>query len=110
MGQESLDLQSHDPRPASVAMLGWAQGLGTVTSSLPDEEQPVLTKPLILNTDEKIMEKGQSIDSTLPIKYDVNETHRDQEFKRPKDSLPAWENRREFIEKLDGSRLLIIQP
>ena len=92
MGQGSVDLQSHDPRPASVSMLGWAQGLGTVTSSLPDEEQPVLTKPLILNTDEKIMEKGQSIDSTLPIKYNVNETHRDQAFKRPKDKLPAWKS------------------
>ena len=23
MGQGSVDLQSHDPRPASVAMLGW---------------------------------------------------------------------------------------
>ena len=28
MGKESVDLQSHDPRPASVAMLGWAQGFG----------------------------------------------------------------------------------
>ena len=109
MRQGSVDLQSHDPRPASVAMLGWAQGLGTVASSLPDEEQPVLTKPLTLNTDEKVMEKSQSIDSTLPIKYNVNETHRDQEFKRPKDKLPAWENRQEFIEKLDGSRLLIVR-
>ena len=108
-GHEHLDLQSHDPRPPSVATLGWAQGLGTVTSSLPDEEQPVLSRPLILNTGEKIMEKGQEIDSTLPIKYEVNETHRDQEFKRPKSNLPAWENRREFTERLDGSRLLIIR-
>ena len=99
LAQESVDLQSHYPKPPSVAMLGWAQGLGTVTSSLPDEEQPVLTKPLILNTNEKVMEKGQLIDSTLPIKYDVNETHWDQPFRRPKDKLPAWENRQEFIEK-----------
>ena len=104
-----MDLQSHDPRPASLAMEGWGQGLGTVTSSLPDEEQPVLTKPLILNTDEKIMQRGQSIDSTLPIKYDVNETHRDQVFRRPNARLPAWENRGEFIERLGGSRLLIIR-
>ena len=57
----------------------------------------------------EIMEKGQEIDSTLPIKYDVNETRRDQEFRRPKANLPAWEHRQEFIERLDGSRLLIIR-
>ena len=32
MGQESLDLQSHDPRPESVAMAGWAQGLSVPTA------------------------------------------------------------------------------
>ena len=79
-----------------------SEGLGTVTSSLPDEEQPVLTKPLILNTDEKIMEKGQSIDSTLPIKYDVNKTHRDQEFRRPKDRLPAGKTDRNSLRNLMG--------
>ena len=109
MGPESLDLQSHDPRPESVAMAGWAQGLGATTASIADMDQPVLTKPLILNTNEKIMEAGQLIDSTLPIKYDVNETHKDQAFKRPRHQLPAWEGRKEFIEKLDGSRLLIIR-
>ena len=40
MRAQSVDLQSHDPRPASVAMAGWGQGLGTATvvSSLPDED------------------------------------------------------------------------
>ena len=33
----------------------------------PDEERPVLTKPLILNSDESSMDAGRSIDSTLPI-------------------------------------------
>ena len=105
MGPESLDLQSHDPRPESVAMAGWAQGLGAPTASRADTEQPVLTRPLILSTNEKVMEAGQLIDSTLPFKYDVNETHQDQEFRTPKHQLPAWKTRKEFIEKLDGSRL-----
>ena len=41
MQARSVDLQSHDPRPASVLMAGWGQGLGTATvvSSLPDEER-----------------------------------------------------------------------
>ena len=111
MARGSLDdLQSHDPRPASVVMAGWGQGLGTATvaSSLPDEERPVLTKPLILNSDERIMDAGRSIDSTLFIKYDVSETQA-QGFRRPKDQLPAWNNRQEFIKKLDGSRLLIVR-
>ena len=105
------DLQSHDPRPASVAMAAWGQGLGTATiaSSLPDEERPLLTKPLILNPDERIMDAGRLIDSTLPIQYEVNETHQDQVFRRPKDQLPAWKNRQEFIKKLDGSRLLLVR-
>ena len=105
------DLQSHDPRPASIAMAGWGQGLGTATmaSSLPDEERPILTKPLILNADERIMDAGRSIDSTLPINYDVSETSRSQDFRRPRDQLPAWNNRQEFIKKLDGSRLLIVR-
>ena len=92
MARGSLDdLQSHDPRPASIAMAGWGQGLGTATvaSSLPDEERPVLTKPLILNPDERIMDAGRLIESTLPIKYDVNEARQGQDFSRPKDQLPA---------------------
>ena len=109
MGPESLDLQSHDPRPESVAMAQWGQGLGAPTASTADLEQPVLTRPLILETNEKVMEAGQLIDSTLPFKYDVNETHRDQAFKNPKHQLPAWKTHHEFIEKLDGSRLLIIK-
>ena len=112
MARGSLDdLQSHDPRPASIAMAGWGQGLGTATiaSSLPDEERPVLTKPLILNPDERIMDAGRLIDSTLPIRYDVSETRQGQDFSRPKDQLPAWKNRQEFIQKLDGSRLLIVR-
>ena len=109
MGPESVDLQSHDPRPESVAMAGWAQGLGAPTASIADAEQPVLTRPLILSTNEKVMEAGRLIDSTLPFKYDVNETHQDQEFGTPKQQLPAWKTRKEFIEKLDGSRLLIIR-
>ena len=104
------DLQSHDPRPPSVAMAGWGQGLGTATmaSSLPDEERPVLTKPLILNPDESIMEAGRLIDSTLPIKYNVSDSQA-QPFTRPRDQLPAWKNQEEFIKKLDGSRLLIVR-
>ena len=104
------DLQSHDPRPPSVAMAGWGQGLGTATmaSSLPDEERPVLTKPLILNPDESIMEAGRLIDSTLPIKYDVSDSQA-QPFTRLRDQLPAWKNQEEFIKKLDGSRLLIVR-
>ena len=45
MHARSIDLQSHDPRPASVSMAGWGQGLGTATvvTSLPDEERPILT-------------------------------------------------------------------
>ena len=46
MGPGSLDLQSHDPRPESVAMAQWAQGLGAPTASTVDMEQPVLTRPL----------------------------------------------------------------
>ena len=72
-------------------------------------EQPVLTKPLTLATNETVMEAGQAIDSTLPFKYQVNETHQDQEFRTPRQQLPAWKNRREFIKKLDGSRLLIVK-
>ena len=109
MGPESVGLQSDDPRPGSVVMAGWAQGLSAPTASIADLEQPVLTKPLILNTSEKVMEAGRLIDSTLPFKYDVNETHQDQEFRNPKQQLPAWKKREEFIEKLDGSRLLIIR-
>ena len=108
-GIEFSDLQSHDPRPESVAMAGWAQGLSAPTASIADFEQPVLTKPLVLATNEKVMEAGRLIDSTLPFKYEVNETHQGQDFKRPKFSLPAWEKRMEFIKKLDGSRLLIIK-
>ena len=104
------DLQSHDPRPPSIAMAGWGQGLGTATmaSSLPDEERPVLTKPLILNSDESIMEAGRLIDSTLPIKNDVSDSQA-QPFTRPRDQLPAWKNQYEFIKKLAGSRLLIVR-
>ena len=109
MGPESEDLQSHDPRPGSVAMAGWAQGLSAPTASISETEQPVLTKPLILNTTEKVMGAGQLIDSTLPFEYNVNETHKDQEFRTPKQQLPAWNKREEFIKKLDGSRLLIIK-
>ena len=58
-------------------MAGWAQGLSAPTASIAEMEQPVLTKPLVLNTSEKVMEPGRLIDSTLPFKYDVNETHQD---------------------------------
>ena len=90
-------------------MAGWGQGLGTATvaSSLPDEERLVLTKPLILTPDERIMDAGRSIESTLPIKYEINENASDQAFRKPHAQLPAWKNRQEFIKKLDGSRLLI---
>ena len=67
MGDESVDLQSHDPRPESVAMAGWAQGLSVPTASIADFEQPVFTKPLVLDTSEKVMEAGRLIDSTLPL-------------------------------------------
>ena len=33
--------------PESVAMAGWAQGLGVPTASIADTEQTVLAKPLI---------------------------------------------------------------
>ena len=105
----SVDLQSHDPRPESVAMAQWAQGLSARTASIADVEQPVLSKPLILTPHERVMEAGQAIDSSLPIKYHVNETHRDQEFKTPREQLPAWRNRHDFIRKLDWSRLLIVK-
>ena len=110
MHARSVDLQSHDPRPASVLMAGWDQGLGTATvvSSLPDEERTVLTKPLILTPGERIMEAGKAIDSTLPVQYEENQV-RDQDFVKPNAQLPAWKNRQEFIKKLDGSRLLIIR-
>ena len=55
------------------------------------------------------MEAGRLIDSTLPFRYEVNETHQSQEFKKPRHQLPAWNKRMEFIQKLDGSRLLIIK-
>ena len=74
----------------SVAMAQWAQGLGAPTASTADLEQPVLTRPLVLETNEKVMEAGQLIDSTLPLKFHVNETHRDQAFKSPRYQLPAW--------------------
>ena len=69
------DLQSHDPRPASVAMAGWGQGLGTATvvSSIPDEDRPALTKPLILSPGERIMAAGKLIDSTLPVQYEEDQ-------------------------------------
>ena len=105
----SIDLQSHDPRPESVAMAQWAQGLSAPTASIAETEQPVLSKPLILAPQERVMEAGQAIDSTLPFKYQVNETHQDQQSKVPREQLPAWKNREEFIEKLDGSRLLIVK-
>ena len=107
---QSVDLQSHDPRPASVAMAGWGQGLGTATvaSSLPDEDRPVLAKPLILAPGERIMEAGRLIESTLPVQYEENQA-KDPDFIRPSAQLPAWKKREEFIKKLDGSRLLIIR-
>ena len=110
MHAQSVDLQSHDARPASVAMAGWGQGLGTATviSSIPDEERPVLTKPLILSPEERIMEEGRLIESTLPVQYEENQA-KDQDFVRPNAQLPAWRNREEFIRKLDGSRLLIVR-
>ena len=110
MHARSVDLQSHDPRPASVLMAGWDQGLGTATvvSSLPDEERTVLTKPLILTPGERIMEAGKAIDSTLPVQYEENQL-KDQDFIKPNAQLPAWKNRQEFIKKLDGSRLLIVR-
>ena len=45
MAPGSVDLQSHDPRPESVAMAQWAQGLGAPTASTADVEQPVLSRP-----------------------------------------------------------------
>ena len=110
MQARSVDLQSHDPRPASVLMAGWDQGLGTATvvSSLPDEERTVLTKPLILTPGERIMEAGKAIDSTLPVQYEENQP-KDRDFVKPNAQLPAWKSRQEFIKKLDGSRLLIIR-
>ena len=110
MHAESVDLQSHDARPASVSMAGWGQGLGTATviSSIPDEERPVLTKPLILSPEERIMEAGRLIESTLPVQYEGNQV-KDKDFVRPNAQLPAWKNREEFIRKLDGSRLLIVR-
>ena len=103
MRAQSVDLQSHDPRPASVVMAGWGQGLGTATvvSSLPDEQRPILTKPLILSPGERIMEAGRSIESTLPVQYEENQA-KDQDFVKPNAQLPAWRNREEFIRKLDG--------
>ena len=92
MAPGSADLQSHDPRPESVAMAHWAQGLGAPTASTADVKQPVLSRPLTLTTHEKVMEAGQKIDSTLPFKYEVNETHKDQEFRTPRQQLPAWKN------------------
>ena len=110
MHARSVDLQSHDPRPASVLMAGWDQGLGTATvvSSVPDEEKTVLTRPLILTPGEKIMEAGRAIDSTLPVQYEENQP-KDKDFVKPSAQLPAWKSRQEFIKKLDGSRLLIIR-
>ena len=98
MHARSVDLQSHDPRPASVLMAGWGQGLGTATvvSSLPDEERVVSTKPLVLTPGERIMEAGKAIDSTLPVQYEENQV-RDEDFVRPNAHLPAWKNREEFI-------------
>ena len=103
MGPGSLDLQSHDPRPESLAMAQWAQGLGATTASTADMEQPVLTRPLTLATNERVMEAGQLIHSILPFNYDVNETHAEQEFRTPKHQLPAWKKRHDFIERLDRS-------
>ena len=110
MHAQSIDLQSHDPRPASVSMAGWGQGLGTATvvSSLPDEERSILTKPLVLTPGERIMEAGKMIDSALPVQYEENQV-KDQDFVKPNAQLPAWKNREEFIKKLDGSRLLIVR-
>ena len=107
---QSVDLQSHDPRPPSAVMAGWGQGLGTATvvSSIPDEERPLLTKPLILSPGERIMEAGKRIESTLPVQYEENQS-RDKDFVKPNAHLPAWRNREEFIKKLDGSRLLIVR-
>ena len=81
MHARSVDLQSHDPRPASVLMAGWDQGLGTATvvSSLPDEERTVLTKPLILTPGKRIMQAGKAIDSTLPVQYEENQP-KDKDF------------------------------
>ena len=77
-------------------------------SSIPDEERPVLTKPLILSPGERIMEAGRLIESTLPVQHEENQA-KDQDFVRPNAQLPAWRNREEFIRKLDGSRLLIVR-
>ena len=112
MAPGSVDLQSHDPRPESVAMAKWAHGLSAPTASIADVEQPVLSKPLILTPEEQVMDAGRAIDSTLPFTYQVNETHKDQEFRlfrAPREQLPACKNRQEFIKRLDGSRLLIVK-
>ena len=105
----SIDLQSHDPRPGSVVMAGWGQELNAPTAPIADTEQPVLRRPLLLTSQEKITEVGQAIDSSLPFNYNVNPTHQDQQFRTPREQLPAWKNREEFIKKLGGSRLLIVK-
>ena len=38
--------------------------------------------------------------------YEVNQA---LDFNRPKENLPAWQDQKEFIEKLDESRLLIVK-
>ena len=105
----SVDLQSHDPRPESVVIAGWGQGLAPAASVADTEQHPVLRRPLLLTAQEKITEVGQLIDSSLPFNYDVNQTHESQPFKTPRDQLPAWKDREEFIKKPDGSRLLIVK-
>ena len=69
-------------------------------ASIADVEQRVLSKPLVLSAPESGREGEGS---------KVNETHKDQEFKTPREQLPAWKNREEFIKRLDGSRLLIVK-
>ena len=81
-----------EPEEADTSSSKRRRSWASITSSAgSDDEQPALTKPLVLNTDEKTMQKGQSIDPRLcQSSIMLNETHRDQAFKRPKDSLPAW--------------------
>ena len=69
-------------------------------------DQSTFTRTTPLNHQEVITPEGKLIESTLPFIHGVNQA---LDFNRPKKDLPAWQNRAEFLKKLDGSRLLIVK-
>ena len=101
-----LDLESRDPRPESTIMAGWGQGFTVPTASTAEGERQRSSRIVPLTLEERVTVEGKKVDSTLPF---ISGVHQAPEFNTPRESLPAWRDHDEFIQNLDGSRLLIVK-